>query len=189
MKLLIVDNNDSFTWNLVQLAREAGTIDIQAVMADEILSVDVELFDRIIFSPGPGLPSEFPTMFSILKNHPHKRILGVCLGHQAIGEYFGAKMENLGEVRHGRQVQVHAVAGHSIFSDITTPFEAGLYHSWILSAAGFPDCLEVTAVTGDGIIMAIRHRQYDIQGVQFHPESVMTPYGSLIMRNWLHNGK
>jgi anthranilate synthase component 2 len=186
MKLLIVDNHDSFTWNLVQLAREAGAVDITVSPSEKAVEADPGAFDRIIFSPGPGLPAEFPAMFEILRRYPEKRILGVCLGLQAIGIHFGASMINMDEVSHGRQVKVNITEPDYIFSDLPGRFEAGLYHSWVLSENDFPSELIVTAVSDDNRIMAVRHRELDIHGVQFHPESVMTPAGSRIMSNFLH---
>jgi anthranilate synthase component 2 len=185
MKLLIADNNDSFTWNLVQLAREAGAVDIQVVDPAGIIHTDVATFDRIMFSPGPGLPEEFPSMFSILGSFPHKRILGVCLGLQAIGVHFGGSLINMDEPMHGRQVKVSVIAPDYIFDGVPEQFDAGLYHSWVLSEKGLPASLVVTARSDDRRIMALRHRQLDIHAVQFHPESVMTPAGLAIMRNFL----
>ena len=185
MKLLIVDNHDSFTWNLVQLAREAGAGDISVKQAEGVMAAGPGGFDRIIFSPGPGLPEEFPAMFDILKQHRGKRILGVCLGLQAIGLHFGAALVNMEDVRHGRQISVNISDTDYIFEGLSGSFDAGLYHSWVLSELNFPAGLAVTARSDDNRIMAIRHRELDIHGVQFHPESVMTPAGGRIMANWL----
>lgn len=186
MRLLIVDNHDSFTWNLVQLAREAGAGDITVSPSEKAVEADPDAFDRIIFSPGPGLPGEFPSMFEILRRYPEKRILGVCLGLQAIGIHFGARIVNMKDVSHGRQVSVNITEPDYIFSDMPGRFEAGLYHSWVLSEADFPSELMITAMSDDNRIMAVRHRELDIHGVQFHPESVMTPAGARIMANWIN---
>ena len=189
VKLLIVDNHDSFTWNLVQLAREAGAEEITVSPSEKALEANPVAYDRVIFSPGPGLPEEFPAMFEILKRYPEKRILGVCLGLQAIGIHFGARIVNMEEVSHGRQVMVNITEPDYLFRDLPGRFEAGLYHSWVLSEAGFPTGLLITAISNDNRIMAVRHRDLDIHGVQFHPESVMTPLGSLIMSNFLHQAE
>ncbi|MBE0676974.1 MAG: aminodeoxychorismate/anthranilate synthase component II [Bacteroidales bacterium] len=185
MKLLIADNNDSFTWNLVQLAREAGASDIEVADSRNFSVSEASSFDRIIFSPGPGLPGEFPAMSEILHRFPEKRILGVCLGLQAIGIHFGARLINMSEVMHGRQVKVNITEPEYMFTGLPGRFDAGLYHSWVLSTEDFPAGLLITATTDDGRIMAIRHRRLDIHGVQFHPESVMTPSGNQIIANWL----
>ncbi|MFO7573953.1 MAG: aminodeoxychorismate/anthranilate synthase component II [Bacteroidales bacterium] len=185
MKLLIIDNHDSFTWNLVQLAREAGAEDIRVSPSETALEAKPALFDRIIFSPGPGLPEEFPVMFEILKRYPKKRILGVCLGLQAIGIHFGAKIINMEDVSHGRQIKVNITEPDYLFTGLPGRFDAGLYHSWVLTGESFPADLLVTAMSDDHRIMAVRHRELDIHGVQFHPESVMTPVGAQIMSNWL----
>ncbi len=184
MKLLIVDNNDSFTWNLVQLAQEAGAPVTDVVRGDDL---DYQLpgeYDKICFSPGPGLPEEFPAMQKILQQWPQKSILGVCLGLQAIGLHFGARLVNMDEVKHGRQVSVNITGSDYLFQTLGDRFEAGLYHSWVLSGEEFPQQLVITAMYGSRI-MAIRHRSLDIHGVQFHPESIMTPHGITIMSNWL----
>lgn len=185
MKLLIADNNDSFTWNLVQLARDAGAADIQVVPVSAIQNVDWDTIDRIIFSPGPGLPGEFPGMFYILSRYPFKRILGVCLGLQAITVHFGGSLFNMNEPMHGRQVKVSVTSPDYIFDGLPGHFDAGLYHSWVVREEDFPPDLVITARSDDGRIMALRHRQLDIHGVQFHPESVMTPAGLVMMRNFL----
>jgi anthranilate synthase component II len=185
MKLLIVDNNDSFTWNLVQLAREAGAVSVAVIKSEEVNLSEVASFDRIIFSPGPGLPAEFPVMYDILRKFPEKRILGVCLGLQAIGAYFGASLSNMVEVKHGRSTGLNLIEDDYIFSGLPKRFGVGLYHSWVVTDNSFPDDLVITAVSDDNRIMAIRHRILDIHGVQFHPESVMTPLGGQIMANWM----
>jgi anthranilate synthase component II len=185
MKLLIVDNHDSFTWNLVQLAREAGANAISVIPDEDVMGSDPGSFDRIIFSPGPGLPEEFTAMSLIMKHFPKKNILGVCLGLQAIGTYFGASLINMDDVSHGQQIKVNITEPDYIFEGLPGRFDVGLYHSWVLSSADFPAALLVTAMSDDNRIMAIRHRKLDIHGVQFHPESVMTPSGNRIMANWL----
>ncbi|MDX9928762.1 MAG: aminodeoxychorismate/anthranilate synthase component II [Bacteroidales bacterium] len=189
MKLLIVDNHDSFTWNLVQLAREAGADDITVCPSEKALASDPALYNPIIFSPGPGLPHEFPAMHDILNRFPNKRILGVCLGLQAIGIHYGARLVNMEEPQHGRQVKIKITGPDYLFGNLPSGFEAGLYHSWFLSGEDLPASLLVTAVSDDNRIMAVRHRELDIRGVQFHPESVMTPAGAKIMTNWLRGNE
>lgn len=184
MKLLIVDNNDSFTYNLVQLAREAGAGHIDVVKSAAIGDELPGEYDKILFSPGPGVPEEFPAMQKILQRWPRKSILGVCLGLQSIGMHFGATLVNMEEVKHGRQIRVNVTEADYLFDGLGSGFEAGLYHSWVLSDVAFPPELIITA-RHDNRIMAVRHRELDIHGVQFHPESVLTPAGITIMTNWL----
>lgn len=185
MKLLIADNNDSFTWNLVQLAREAGADSVSVVKTEMILTSKPDSFDGIIFSPGPGLPKEFPGMSEILGRYPYKKILGICLGMQAIGIHFGGKLLNMKQVKHGLQIKVNIKEYDYIFKDLPARFDAGLYHSWALSEERLPSSLTVTAQSDDNTVMAIKHNSLDIRGVQFHPESIMTPRGFMIMKNWL----
>ncbi|MBL0176914.1 MAG: aminodeoxychorismate/anthranilate synthase component II [Ignavibacteria bacterium] len=187
MTLLIIDNVDSFTWNLAQLARSCGAGEVTVRRNDD---VDVETamrFDGIILSPGPGVPSEAASLCDVIRAcAPCKRMLGVCLGHQAIAEVFGATLVRLDTVFHGVTARVRVIdEGEQLFRGLGTPFAAGLYHSWAVSREPFPAALAATALSDDGILMALRHRQYDVRGVQFHPESVMTPAGATIMRNWL----
>lgn len=177
-KIVIIDNYDSFTYNLAHLVRELGA-EVTVLRNDRFQLSELEDFDKIILSPGPGIPSEAGLLLDVIRTYAgRKPMLGVCLGHQAIGEVFGAKLENLSEVYHGVQSECTYEGRRMLI---------GRYHSWVVSNDGFPDCLEVTARTDDGQIMALRHRQYDIRGVQFHPESVLTPEGKALISEWLNN--
>jgi anthranilate synthase component 2 len=192
MKILIFDNYDSFTYNLVHLVEKLTHEKVDVYRNDKIALEDVQRYDKIILSPGPGLPSEAGLLLSLIKEYAAtKSILGVCLGHQAIGEVFGGKLTNLSSVFHGVATPVKKVNGQrsmvnsKLFEGLPETFEVGRYHSWIVDKKGFPDELEITAEDENGFIMALQHKQYDVQGVQFHPESVLTPDGEKIMRNWL----
>lgn len=186
MKILIFDNYDSFTYNLVHLVKELGYDDVDVFRNDKLDLKDVDKYDKIILSPGPGVPSEAGLMLSLIKEYaPTKSILGVCLGHQAIGEAFGANLLNLEDVYHGIASKARIITNHSIFEGLEPEIEVGRYHSWIVASKGLPSCLEVTAIDKDGQIMAMKHKEYDIHGVQFHPESVLTPLGKQIVKNFL----
>lgn len=186
-KILIFDNYDSFTYNLVHLVRELGETDIEVHRNDKISLDELDRFDKIILSPGPGIPEEAGLLLPLIRRYaPTKSILGVCLGHQAIGEAFGATLENLKEVYHGVQTPVEIIADDPLFSGLPREIEVGRYHSWVVNPSGFPDGLEVTARDASGQIMALRHKSYDVRGIQFHPESVLTPEGHTIIRNFLH---
>ena len=187
MKLLIADNYDSFTFNLVELIRRTGFTEYEVAKSDRINLEAVKKFDKILFTPGPGLPKDFPVMFDILKKFaPTKSILGVCLGHQAIGEFYGAKLINLNSVVHGISKSVQIIdSGELLFNNIPSKIDVGLYHSWFISSEDFPEALNITAMSEDNIIMTLSHKKYDVRGVQFHPESIMTTYGEAIIRNWL----
>jgi anthranilate synthase component 2 len=185
-KLLIFDNYDSFTYNLVHAVRKLGYPNLEVIRNDKIALEEVDRFDKIILSPGPGIPSEAGILLPLIKQYaPTKSILGVCLGHQAIAESFGGTLENTAEVFHGVSTPVHVVEPDLLFEEMPQTFEAGRYHSWIVSRDGLPECLRITAVSDEGTIMALRHREYDVRGVQFHPESVLTPLGETIIANWL----
>ncbi len=187
MRLLIFDNYDSFTYNIAHAVRQLG-VEPDVVRNDKITLDEVGNYDKIIISPGPGIPSEAGILPQLLERYgSEKPILGVCLGHQAIGECFGAKLRNLSTVYHGVQSTVHLTADDYIFAGIPSEFEVGRYHSWVVDRDSLPSELEVTAVSPDGEIMAMRHRSLDVRGVQFHPESVLTPYGLEIIDNWLRH--
>lgn len=186
MKVLILDNYDSFTYNIVHAVRAAG-IDPDVVRNDKITVEEVAPYDKIIISPGPGIPSEAGILMDLLREYAGKKpILGVCLGHQAIGECFGAKLENLSEVYHGVQTPVKVTAPDYILNGMGEEFPVGRYHSWIVSDENLPECLVVTSRDSEGKIMSLRHRMYDVHGVQFHPESLLTPGGERIINNFLN---
>lgn len=185
MRTAVIDNYDSFTYNLVHIVKETGT-EVSVFRNDQFQLKDLEPFDNIILSPGPGIPSEAGLLLDVIRQYKNsKPMLGVCLGHQAIGEVYGAKLQNLHEVYHGVATPIDIIADDPIFSGLPRRFEAGRYHSWAISSEGFPDCLEVTAKSDDECIMAIRHRSHPIHGIQFHPESVLTPMGKKIIQNFM----
>ena len=192
MKILVFDNYDSFTYNLVHLIKQLGYADIEVHRNDKIALANIARFDKIILSPGPGVPGESGILLDVIKTYaPTKPILGVCLGEQAIGEAFGAKLINLPEVYHGIASETQIIEDDYIFNGLIPPeggrgaLETGRYHSWAVSREDFPACLQITALDENGIIMALKHRKYDVHGVQFHPESVLTPAGETIIRNFL----
>lgn len=186
MKLVVIDNYDSFTYNLVHLVKELGA-DVDVKRNDQFQLSELEPYDKIILSPGPGIPSEAGLLLDVIKTYAGRRpMLGVCLGHQAIGEVFGAKLENLSQVFHGVATPIKLLGNDPIFNGLPRRIVVGRYHSWVVSKDGFPDCLEITAESDDGEIMGLRHKDFDIRGIQFHPESVLTPEGKTIMRNWLN---
>jgi anthranilate synthase component II len=186
MKILILDNYDSFTYNLVHAVNYLAQTEVDVFRNDEITLEAIAAYDHIILSPGPGIPTEAGILLDVIKQYaPTKKILGVCLGHQAIGESFGGVLHNLQEVYHGLARNTTIVADDVIFKDIPTAFETGRYHSWVVQQDSLPDCLQVTAIDETGIIMAMKHKQYNVRGVQFHPESVLTPLGNNILDNWL----
>ncbi len=192
VKLLVFDNYDSFTYNLVHLVEKILGDKVTVCRNDQIDLDAVDAFDKIILSPGPGIPSEAGLLLPLIKAYaPKKSILGVCLGHQAIGEAFGGKLINLTTVYHGlaTPIQLQRAGNQQRDNDVFQGFDdeliVGRYHSWVVSNEAFPDELEVTARDANDYIMALRHKTYDVQGVQFHPESVLTPNGEKILRNWL----
>jgi anthranilate synthase component 2 len=223
MKILVFDNYDSFTYNLVHLVEKILHQKVDVHRNDQIPLENVKAYDKIILSPGPGIPEEAGLLLPLIKEYAaSKSILGVCLGHQAIGQAFGGKLTNLSTVYHGvatpvqivnressivnressmgnkkpvtgnRQpvtagevIQDPIITKHSLFEGLPNEFEVGRYHSWVVSEEGFPKELEITARDANNFIMALQHKTYDVQGVQFHPESVLTPRGEEILRNWL----
>ena len=185
MKIAIIDNYDSFTYNLSHLVKELGA-EVTVVRNDQFELSDLEPYSKIILSPGPGIPSEAGLLLDVIRTYAGKKpILGVCLGHQAIGEVFGGKLENLSDVFHGVATPCHIVNDDPIFSGIERDITIGRYHSWVVSNENFPDCLEVTAVSDEGQVMALRHKTLNVRGIQFHPESVLTPDGKKMLQNWL----
>lgn len=185
MRIVIIDNYDSFTYNLSHLVKEQGA-DVTVYRNDQFKLRDLETFNKIILSPGPGIPEEAGLLLDVIKTYKGKKpILGVCLGHQAIGEVFGGKLTNLSDVFHGVATEGTQFGNDEIFKGLPRRITMGRYHSWVVSKENFPDCLEITAESDEGQIMALRHKNYDIRGIQFHPESVLTPEGKTIIQNWL----
>lgn len=188
MKILVLDNYDSFTYNLVYIVRQLGYGDVMDVFRNDKISLeDVAKYDKIVLSPGPGVPSEAGIMLDLLRRYAEtKSILGVCLGHQAIGEAFGGDLVNLSEVLHGVASKV-TVQRDLLFEQIPDTFSIGRYHSWVIDETTLSPDLEVIARTPDQQIMAVRHKKFDVRGVQFHPESILTENGVQIMKNWLES--
>ena len=186
MKILVFDNYDSFTYNLVHAIKKLGYTDVEVHRNNRINLEDINRFDKIILSPGPGLPEESGILLDVIRTYySTKSILGVCLGEQAIAEAFGGKLINLPEVFHGVATKINVIDNDILFYDMLSSLEVGRYHSWAVDPNTLPDCLKVTAVDENGMIMALKHNKYDVHGVQFHPESVLTPEGEHILKNWL----
>ncbi len=186
-KILVIDNYDSFTYNLVHYL-EALNCEVTVLRNDEVNIEDPEHFDKILLSPGPGVPSEAGLLEDIIKRYaPTKSILGICLGQQAIGEVFGGQLINLDTVYHGVAASITIIAADEpLFKGIEKQISVGRYHSWSVSREGFPEILEITSVDENGQVMSLRHKVYDVRGVQFHPESILTPYGKKMLENWLN---
>ncbi|WP_346239463.1 aminodeoxychorismate/anthranilate synthase component II [Niabella insulamsoli] len=187
MKLLVFDNYDSFTYNLVHLVESILHQKVDVFRNDQISLEEIGAYDKIILSPGPGIPEEAGLLLPLIKTYaPTKSILGVCLGQQAIGEAFGAKLTNLAKVYHGVATDCTIVGEDpKLFKGLPAHIEVGRYHSWVVSKENFPESLEITAVDENDMIMALHHKTFDVRGVQFHPESVLTPEGAVILKNWL----
>ena len=187
MKIVIIDNYDSFTYNLSHLVKELGA-EVTVFRNDKFELKQLEAFDKIILSPGPGIPSEAGLLLDVIKTYAGKKpILGVCLGHQAIGESFGSSLTNLSSVFHGVATPSTTIADDYLFENLPKTFEVGRYHSWVVDKENLAACLEVTSVSDEGYIMSLRHKQFDIRGIQYHPESVLTPDGKTILKNWLNH--
>lgn len=192
-KLLVLDNYDSFTYNLVHMAVEILGEEVDVFRNDEISIEDAGRYQKILLSPGPGIPEEAGILLPLIKAYaPSHDIFGVCLGHQAIGECFGALLFNLPSVYHGlatpvtlNEGLVPSRFGNDWFAGISPTVHVGRYHSWVVKEEGFPSDLEITSRDNSGMIMSLRHKAFNVQGVQFHPESVLTPEGKTMMRNWL----
>ncbi len=185
MKTVIIDNYDSFTYNLSHLVKELGA-EVDVLRNDRFCLEELEAYDKIILSPGPGIPEEAGLLLDVIRTYAGKKpILGVCLGEQAIGQVFGGTLINLSDVFHGVQTNIRLVEPDYIFRGLPEELPVGRYHSWVVDAESLPGELVVTAVSPEGQIMALKHRTYDIHGIQFHPESVLTPDGRLIVKNWL----
>lgn len=185
MKVLIVDNRDSFTYNLKHYVNQF-TDDVDVFRGECIQLNEVEVYDKIILSPGPGLPFEHPILKQILDRYYNKKsILGICLGQQAISEFFNAEIENLSTVKHGITSDIYHFNNCKLFKDIPNKFKIGHYHSWVVSKNNFPKELIITSENEEGIITSIKHNEYDITGVQFHPESILTEHGLKLIKNWV----
>lgn len=186
MRILVFDNYDSFTYNLVHLVAKHKHVQVDVFRNDEIALEKVAVYDKIILSPGPGIPSEAGLLLELIKAYAsEKPILGVCLGHQAIGEAFGGELINLTQVYHGVATTIQQFENSYLFHELDTALLVGRYHSWVVSENNFPGDLEITAVDENNQIMGLQHKRFDVQGVQFHPESVLTPCGEKIINNWL----
>ena len=193
MRIAMIDNYDSFTYNLVHLVRELGA-DITVFRNDQFRMEQLEEFDKIMLSPGPGIPSEAGLLLQVIATYAGvKPILGICLGEQAIGEYFGGTLVNLSEVFHGVQTPAHVTPLSPssevdyLFRGLERDILVGRYHSWVVDAASLPPCLEVTCTSDEGQVMALRHKDHDVRGIQFHPESVLTPDGRQMIKNWIEH--
>ncbi|WP_415326537.1 anthranilate synthase component II [Chryseobacterium sp. MMS23-Vi53] len=188
-KVLVFDNYDSFTYNLVQIIERVLNTKVDVVRNDEITLEEIGKYDKIILSPGPGIPEEAGILLDLIKEYAStKSILGVCLGQQAIAEAFGGSLINLSEIFHGVATSADLVKNDTkLFKNLSSGLEVGRYHSWAVNPEGFPEELEITAIDKDGMIMALQHKKYDVHGVQFHPESILTPDGEIIIKNFLLN--
>lgn len=187
MKIVIIDNYDSFTYNLSHLVKELGA-EVSVVRNDEFELEALDAFDKIILSPGPGIPSEAGLLLEVIRHYAgRKPILGVCLGHQAIGEVFGGQLTNLSTVFHGVATEGTQLGNDYLFDGLPERITMGRYHSWVVDREGWPEALEVTALSDEGQVMALRHREMDIHGIQFHPESVLTPDGRHMLENFIRH--
>ena len=188
MKILVIDNYDSFTYNLVHALKKFEGVEVTVKRNDEVSDEEPGFYDKIVFSPGPGIPVEAGSMLSVIRNYAGKKpLLGVCLGHQAIGESFGGTLQNMNNVLHGIATPINVIAKSYLFKDMPATFDAGRYHSWIVEKDSLPSVLEITSLDNEGRIMSFQHREFDIQGVQFHPESILTPLGEKILENWVRH--
>jgi len=187
LKVLVIDNFDSFVYNLVHYLEESGA-EVVVRNNREIDLEEIDKFQKILLSPGPGIPSEAGKLMQIIEKYSStKSIFGVCLGQQAIGEGFGGKLENLNKVYHGEATKVSVLVDDELlFQSVPKEFEAGRYHSWVVSKEEFPEELEITSVDENAQIMSLRHRKFDVRGVQFHPESILTPFGKKMIENWVN---
>lgn len=186
MKIVIIDNYDSFTYNLSHLVKECGA-EVTVFRNDRFELADLQPFDKILLSPGPGIPSEAGLLLDVIREYAGKKpILGVCLGEQAIGESFGGTLINLSEVFHGVGSEIEICAEDYLFEGLPQKIEVGRYHSWVVAEEGFPECLEITSRSAEGQVMSLRHREFDVRGIQYHPESVLTPQGRTIISNWIN---
>jgi anthranilate synthase component 2 len=191
-KILVIDNYDSFTYNLIQMLEEHAGCSFDVVRNDQLPVQSMDKYRKILISPGPGLPSQIDLVCELIKKYAESiSILGVCLGHQAIAEVYGGSLLNLPIVSHGISKRIQVIDPlEYLFQGVPENFDAGLYHSWVVNKDTMPDCLRITAVSDDGLVMAQAHNQYDVRGIQFHPESIMTGAGKTIIGNWIdHENK
>ena len=188
MKVLVFDNYDSFTYNLVQMIKELSDATVEVYRNDEIPLEAIKAYDKILLSPGPGIPSESGLLLPLIKEYAAtKSILGICLEQQAIAESFGGSLSNLSQVYHGIATPVHVTNPSTLFKGLPTTFNVGRYHSWVVNENDLPTDLIITSKDDQGYIMSLEHSTYDVKGVQYHPESVLTPDGAIIIGNWLKN--
>lgn len=188
MNILVFDNYDSFTYNLVQMIEEIVGHEVDVIRNDQIPLAEIEKYDKIILSPGPGIPEEAGILLDLIKTYaPTKSIFGVCLGQQAIAEAFGGSLINLSEIFHGVATDAKQTQEHELFNGLPETFQVGRYHSWAVNPDDFPEDLMVTSVDNQGMIMSLKHKKYDVHGVQYHPESILTPNGRQIIENFLKN--
>lgn len=186
-KILILDNYDSFTYNLVQMVEQIVEKRVDVFRNDEIVLEEVGKYDKIILSPGPGIPSEAGILLDVIKKYaPKKSIFGVCLGQQAIAEAFGGSLLRLNKVFHGVATDAVQIREHKIFNHLPKILQVGRYHSWVVNKEKLPEVLEITSEDKDGMIMSLRHKQYDLHAVQYHPESILTPMGRQILENFFN---
>ncbi|MDP9955719.1 anthranilate synthase component II [Epilithonimonas hungarica] len=186
MKILVFDNYDSFTYNLVQIIEQIVGEKVDVYRNDQIPLEDIEKYDKIILSPGPGIPEEAGILLDVIKKYaPTKSIFGVCLGQQAIAEAFGGSLINLSEIYHGVATEANQTNEHKIFNNLPETLEVGRYHSWAVNPDDFPAELEITSIDKNGMIMSLKHKSYDVHAVQYHPESILTPNGKQILENFL----
>lgn len=188
MKILLIDNYDSFTWNLHHLLMNAGATEVDVVKNDSVDSNMIQKADALVFSPGPGLPDDAGQMKEIIRLYAgRKKMLGICLGHQAIAEVYGASLVHADEICHGTSTDLRILERDCIFTGMPDTVLVGRYHSWVVSNTDFPIALKITSTDEKGVIMSFRHNLLDITAVQFHPESILTPLGEKMIRNWMAN--
>ncbi|MEO0038051.1 MAG: Aminodeoxychorismate synthase component 2 [Bacteroidota bacterium] len=184
-KIALIDNYDSFTFNLVHYLEDLNC-EVIVFRNDEFELEELKNFDAILLSPGPGIPSESGLLLDVIKTYTsNKKILGICLGHQAIGEVFGATLLNLNTVHHGVADTITQTSDDNLFNSLPQQLQVGRYHSWVINKVDFPEILEITSLSENGEIMSIRHKQFNVKGIQFHPESILTPFGKTILSNWI----
>ena len=187
MKILVLDNYDSFTYNLVQMIEQIVGEKVDVFRNDQIALDDINKYDKLILSPGPGIPEEAGILLALIKKYaPTKSIFGVCLGQQAVAEAFGGSLINLEEIYHGVATEANKICDHKILNNLPETLEVGRYHSWAVNPEDFPEELEVTSIDKNGMIMSLKHKTYDVHAVQYHPESILTPNGKQILENFIN---